>query len=244
MKMKIEEVVKIINQENEKKLIFDEEAHTYTNQIANYQYNNASSFLSAFQDAAYKDFDIDEATKAIIMKKAAVIGLFIHKVLEEYIKEGRKDIDHHNQKLLKVGQTTLINFEKWISDNNIKIIASEQMLTSDENRIAGTIDLIFKRNNKVYLADFKTSRVHSNNIKKLSAIYALQLSIYKKLMTLYNVEIDGLIIIFINKYTGQINTKTINQELALDANQIIEAIFNKSNNLTTISQQFINDYIN
>ncbi len=241
--MDIKTIIKNLEIDLDKKILFDEDAHTYTNRIENFQYANVSSFFKTFYDVAYQGFDMEPEKKAFILKRAKEIGLFIHKLIEDYIKDGNKTVNHHNYRLRQVGHNTLINFERWSADHKINILASEIRVACDVARIAGTIDLVFERAGKIYLADFKTSRVDADNIDKLSALYALQLSMYQKLMLLSNIKIDGLLIIFINKRSGVVTTKKFSNSLLEAAQKIVDAIFNQDSQLEALSDAYKNNYL-
>lgn len=91
-----------------------------------------------------------------VLKAKAERGTLIHKEIEDYIKHG------------EVGFTTeLAEFIKYISENELKPIASEQIIYNDV--VAGTADLLFDDT----IADIKTTAtLHKEAISWQLSIYA------------------------------------------------------------------------
>ena len=146
---------------------FDEKTHTYTNEKGKVLISVTQLLKLAGISPNY-DFVNEE-----VLKAAADKGSLIHKEIEDYIKKG------------EIGFTTeLHEFITYVKKQNIKILASEKQVYND--RVAGTIDLIFQYpNGKVVYVDFKTtSTVHKQAV-------SYQLSIYKDLDSNSEHEIDA-----------------------------------------------------
>ena len=146
---------------------FDEQTHTYTNEKGEVLISVTQLLKLAGISPNY-DFVNEE-----VLKAAADKGSLIHKEIEDYIKKG------------EIGFTTeLHEFITYVKEQGIKILASEKQVYND--RVAGTIDLIFQYpNGKVVYADFKTtSTVHKQAV-------SYQLSIYKDLDSNSEHEIDA-----------------------------------------------------
>lgn len=146
---------------------FDEQTHTYTNEKGKVLISVTQLLKLAGISPNY-DFVNEE-----VLKAAADKGNLIHKEIEDYIKKG------------EIGFTTeLHEFITYVKEQGIKILASEKQVYND--RVAGTIDLIFQYpNGKVVYADFKTtSTVHKQAV-------SYQLSIYKDLDKNSEHEIDA-----------------------------------------------------
>ena len=146
---------------------FDEQTHTYTNENGQVLISVTQLLKQAGISPNY-DFVDNE-----VLRASAEKGTLIHKEIEDYIKKG------------EIGFTTeLQEFINYITENNIKVLASEKQVNND--RIAGTIDLIAQYpSGKVVYADFKTtSTVHKTAV-------SWQLSIYKNLDQSSDHEIDA-----------------------------------------------------
>ena len=146
---------------------FDEQTHTYTNEKGEVLIS-VTQLLKLSGISPNYDFVNEE-----VLKAAADKGSLIHKEIEDYIKKG------------EIGFTTeLHEFITYVKEQGIKILASEKQVYND--RVAGTIDLIFQYpNGKVVYADFKTtSTVHKQAV-------SYQLSIYKDLDKNSEHEIDA-----------------------------------------------------
>lgn len=146
---------------------FDEQTHTYTNEKGEVLISVTQLLKLAGISPNY-GFVNEE-----VLKAAADKGTLIHKEIEDYIKKG------------EIGFTTeLHEFITYAKEQGIKILASEKQVYND--RVAGTIDLIFQYpNGKVVYADFKTT----STIHKQAVSY--QLSIYKDLDKNSEHEIDA-----------------------------------------------------
>ena len=146
---------------------FDEKTHTYTNENGQVLISVTQLLKQAGISPNY-DFVNEE-----VLKLAADKGTLVHKEIEDYIKKG------------EIGFTTeLHEFINLITENNIKVLASEKRVAND--RVAGTIDLIAQYpNGKVAYIDFKTtSTIHKQAV-------SWQLSIYKDLDKNSEHEIDA-----------------------------------------------------
>lgn len=103
---------------------------------------------------------IDQET----LENAAARGTFMHKVIEGYINDGT----------YYEGLPELDNFIKVMADNKLVCLATEYVVSDNEN-FASAIDLVMVNGkNEVCLVDLKrTSELHFEEV-------ALQLSIYKR----------------------------------------------------------------
>ena len=237
------ELLKIRN-DTLKVVDFIEETHLYIDKADKFHYQSVSSQIKEFSEAVYSGFDVSDAEKEIIMRKAAKIGNYIHKVFEKYLKNETFELPSVNKKTENVGSVALNNFKRWLENNQIEPLVSELILVDRVHKLAGTIDLIFNRNNKTYLCDFKTSNVSADSIVKKKALYALQLKYYQKLSELNGIKIDGLAVLFINKRSGLINIVIIKKDLSNDAQEIVEAKLENKDNQKDLNSDYINKYIN
>jgi len=64
----------------------------------------------------------------------------------------------------------LLGFQNWFIEARPKVIATEQTVFNDEEWYAGTLDLIAKIDDQVYIIDFKTSQnIHLSHQAQLSS---------------------------------------------------------------------------
>ena len=136
-------------------LKFDENTHTY--ELDGKKLISTTQLLRKNNLAPNYDM-VDEE----VLKKAAEKGTLIHSEIEEFIKTG--SIGFTNEVAL---------FIDWYRKQAVSEIESEIKVYNDI--VAGTIDLIYKRNNEWWISDIKTtSTIHTSSVQ-------WQLSIYKAL---------------------------------------------------------------
>lgn len=112
---------------------------------------------------------LETAKKAHRVRKqnAADFGTIAHKWIERYIK-GENPEPPVNNTLRKATEV----FLKWVKDNNVEFISSEQPVYSKKYDYCGTVDFICKVNGNYYIGDLKTS-------KGIYQEYHMQLAAYR-----------------------------------------------------------------
>lgn len=125
---------------------------------------------------------------------AAKKGTYVHNAIEDYIQNNEElDINKVDSFCSDDVYNAYNSFLTWWNSikDNVEVLMEETPLVG--KYFAGTLDLLIKWNEKIYLIDFKTSNHPSYK-------YFLQLSAYRYLLKeLYNIEIDGCGIIMLNK---------------------------------------------
>ena len=118
---------------------------------------------------------VEQARSAHRIKKedAADLGGLIHEWLDKFFKAIIDKTAIPKPPINKEMKNALNGFKKWISENKIKPIASEQKIYSIKENYAGTFDLLAKVNNKLTIIDFKTGNA-------LYSDYLLQCAAYLK----------------------------------------------------------------
>ena len=131
------------------------------------------------------------------LEEAALIGTWTHQFIDDYIQNNSyklSDSGISNIKQLKSISNGVESFMLWYKDimknNQIEIVALEQELSC--SYFGGTLDLLIRINGKLYLGDFKTSN-------HIGYKYFLQLSAYKYMLSLQGIEIEGCIILQVDK---------------------------------------------
>lgn len=197
---------------------FDELSHTYTNTNTGSVYKSVTTLLGEYKKPFESDIHAERVSKRegvskeFILelwqaetKKATDKGTKIHKLMEDYIKEGividqfKNLYDSYNE----------IVSEKIPYFNSVN---SEELLFSHEYEIAGTADLIYNHREHFTVGDFKTNknfRFKSDfneyllpPVSHLSYCefntYALQLSLYAYMNEcLTNKRCSGLVIFYL-----------------------------------------------
>jgi hypothetical protein len=107
--------------------------------------------------ASVTDKLLDEAKVAHRKKKesAGDVGHDVHADIEDMIKNAI----HHTDGFIGGTSThPMINkFIKWAEKNHIRFLESELMMYSETMWVAGTMDLLFEKEGKVYIGDIKTT---------------------------------------------------------------------------------------
>lgn len=127
-------------------------------------------------------------------EKAADWGTIVHKAIEIWIKTRSIPpavVSKGENYILSPDYLSAINnFVAWSLNNNVEFILSEKRIYSEEWGIGGIVDLVLKKEGKVYVGDVKTS-------SGIYETYFLQTAAYAKmLLEMGEVNhIDGLIIV-------------------------------------------------
>lgn len=157
------------------------------------QWSNA---IGLYKHQKYKD----------TLQQSADIGSYVHAAIENYLKNG---IDLNIESIPYTYRDQVRNafysFKEWwsiIIKNDYKILMQEQELIC--MYFGGTLDLLIEINGCIYLIDFKTSNHPSYK-------YFLQLSAYRYMLRiLYGIEIDGCIILMLDKKTESFQEMFLN----------------------------------
>lgn len=182
-------------------------------------YNNKYNFES---DYIYNGFRVPRVTKIIskcihnesfmswanslgfkhqsykkVLEKASNIGTQCHNSIDKYLEDNSFEPDNIENNARNAYNAFLKWFNSINSVNNVKVIFHEQTLIC--KYFGGTLDGLYEINGKKYLIDYKTSNHISYN-------YFLQLAAYRYMLReIYNIEIDGCIILQLNKYSVSYN---------------------------------------
>ena len=177
---------------------FDEESHTYTNTETNERYISVTTLLGEYKPFFDQDkhslrvANREGVSQELVLemwkienRKATTRGTMIHKLMENYIlfKEKEEGFDSFYE-----------SYDSLVKDNIPKCISvkSENKLSNDFYKIAGTADLIYEQKDGFVIGDFKTNKKFafdssfnewfSDPVSHLQYCefnnYALQLSMY------------------------------------------------------------------
>lgn len=141
---------------------------------------------------------LEEAKKAWtkVRDKAGDYGTNVHTAIESWIK--KEPIPELNDEERKAFE----NFTTWAIEERIEFLECEKHVFSKDMWVGGILDLIYKKDGKIYLGDIKTS-------KGIYPEYFFQMGAYDEClqsMGLYP-EIEGYTIINLKK-TGEINVES------------------------------------
>lgn len=132
-----------------------------------------------------------------VRDEAAYIGTATHDMIEQHIQNEMFIMnlsDEYNAEQKKKITNGVNSFLLWYNNlkenNTITVLGLEQRLSCPW--FGGTYDMLININGKTYLTDFKTSNY-------ISYKYFLQLGAYKYMLNLQGIQIDGTIILQVDK---------------------------------------------
>jgi ATP-dependent exoDNAse (exonuclease V) beta subunit len=145
-------------------IVFDEESHTYTNTELDIKYISVTTLLGKYK----KPFDSDGHSKRVAAregvsqemvlelwatetKKATDKGTKIHKLMEDFIKNG---ITRPEFNFLYKSYDDLVR----LCIGNFKTVKAESLLYNHDYCVAGMSDIIYENTNDFTVADFKTNK--------------------------------------------------------------------------------------
>lgn len=158
-----------------------------------------SNNIGLYQKKKYKD----------VLNIAANKGSYVHSFIEDFIMNNKEpDVDKVPCDMRDEVKNAFDSFLLWweiiTKNNKVEIIYSEHTLTCPY--YGGTLDLLIKINDRIFLIDFKTSNYPSYK-------YFLQLSAYRYCLYNYeNININGCLILMLDKRSISFD------ELVLDFN--------------------------
>ena len=141
-------------------------------------YPSATTVLSVYPKGGYfqewlKNVGINADE---IRDRAAEVGSNVHDAIDKYLKGGEINwFNEHGLELYTLEEWQMINkFVEFWERFNPELISTEISLISHKMKLGGTLDLVCKINNEIWLIDHKTS----NAIQKT---HELQLAAYVEL---------------------------------------------------------------
>lgn len=164
-----------------------------------------SNYIGLYKHQKYKT----------VLEMAAEIGTYTHEAIEKYIKIGHELVPEDIPERYRAPVVSAFNaFKDWwkyIKDHKLMILKQEESLVCEY--YGGTLDLLIKIDDKIYLVDFKTSN-------HVGYKYYLQLAAYRRILALYhNIHIDGCIILQLSK------TNKSFTEYMIDLHKYEDALF-------------------
>ena len=144
-----------------------------------------SNYIGLYKRQKYKD----------VLDAAADKGTYVHNGIENYITNNVdldiEDIPLQYQEEVNNAFQSFLTWWNIVNKNTIEVLMQEEPLVCQW--FGGTLDLLLKINDKIFLIDFKTSN-------HLSYKYLLQLSAYRYMLrNIHNIEVDGVGIIRLEK---------------------------------------------
>lgn len=179
-------------------IIFDEPNHTYTDSETGEVYTSVTTIISEYEPEFDADYHSARIAKrecvpqqmilddwAAINKRATDKGTLIHKIMEEYVRDGKRRDSAY--KLYDSYEDAVCNIL-----DPFKSVSAEIRMHVNQYLLAGTADLLYDHGDDFTIGDFKTNarfRFSSKYNERFFAplehltvcefnAYALQLSIY------------------------------------------------------------------
>ncbi|TXK24830.1 hypothetical protein FVR03_22235 [Pontibacter qinzhouensis] len=210
-------------------IAFDEEAHKYLHpkdETGNAEYISVTTLIGRFfpfdlkryierkaeEENRTEEDVFDEFT--IMRDEAAEKGTFLHNQIENFLKGTEFDSDSKEFELY------LDFYNKEIKERNLIFYDAEKMIFSNKYNVAGTIDCLFKKNNKdeYVMLDWKRSKKliidgrprifgFGYALSELSSLdnssfnkYCLQQNIYKHIVeTEYSMKISSMKLVVLHE---------------------------------------------
>ena len=129
------------------------------------------------------DWMIKQGYKAdVALQKAINTGNVVHDVIMRLLRGEEVDLrnelyyefDGYNLKITVEMRKAIESGVVWFESNPVNVLATEVKLYSEKYDFAGTCDIVFEKEGKIYLVDTKTSNQLDENVN-------LQLTAYKML---------------------------------------------------------------
>lgn len=213
----------------ESSIAFDEESHKYLHpkdETGNAEYISVTTLIERFFPFDLKRYierkaeeenrpEEDVLDEYLLMRdEAAEKGTFLHNQIENYFKETEFDSDSKEFALF------LDFYNKEIKERNLEFYDTEKMVFSNKYNVAGTIDCLFKKDNKeeYVMLDWKRSKKliidghprifgYGYALSELSSLdnssfnrYCLQQNIYKHIAeTEYGMKISSMKLVVLHE---------------------------------------------
>ena len=210
-------------------IAFDEESHKYLHQkdeTGNAEYISVTTLIERFFPFDLKKYierkaedenrkEVDVLDEYLVMRdEAAAKGTFLHTQIENFLKETEFDSDSKEFELF-------LNFyNKEIKERNLVFFDAEKIIFSNRYNVAGTIDCLFTKINKVeyVMLDWKRSKKliidgrprifgYGYALSELGSLdnssfnrYCLQQNIYKHIVeTEYSMKISSMKLVVLHE---------------------------------------------
>ena len=141
-----------------------------------------------------------------VLQDAANKGSYTHESIENLVKHNKElDIDTIPREYRYSVYNAYMSFKKWwsivTSKHKVEVLFQEEKLVCEW--FGGTLDMLVKIDGVIYLVDFKTSNHPSYK-------YFLQMGAYQYMLKLRGIDIDGVIILVLNKNAVSFNELILN----------------------------------
>jgi hypothetical protein len=230
---------------------FDEESHVYAkDETGNSEYISVTTLIERFFPFDLKRYierkaeeenrtEDDVLDEYLLMRdEAAEKGTYLHNQIESFLKKAEFDSDSKEFELF------LEFYNKEIEARNLLFFDAERMIFSDKYNVAGTIDCLFKKENKdeYVILDWKRSKKliidgrprifgYGYALSELSKLdnssfnrYCLQQNIYKYIAeTEYGMKISSMKLVVLHEnYTAYhvVDVPTMKKETSIILNSL------------------------
>lgn len=230
---------------------FDEKSHVYAkDETGNAEYISVTTLIERFFPFDLKRYierkaeEEDRAEEEVLDEyqlmrdEAAEKGTFLHNQIESFLKKNEFDSDSKEFELF------LDFYNKEIKTRSLEFFDAEKMIFSDKYNVAGTIDCLFKKENKdeYVMLDWKRSKKliidgwpkifgHGYALSELNYLdnssfnrYSLQQNIYKHIAeTEYGMKISSMKLVVLHEnYTAYhvVDVPTMQKETNIILNSL------------------------
>ena len=149
-------------------LEFDEGSHVY--RIGSEVLPSVTTLMKPLSDRAYRTVSED------VLRKAADRGTAVHNAIENWIKYGIEDISPKHRGYFE-------GFRAWWDKHQPAVIGSELRLYHKLLRYAGTVDLVCRIGDELWIIDYKTTSTLSDMLLRV------QLEAYAKALESHGIKV-------------------------------------------------------
>ena len=152
----------------------------------------------------------------LIAQDAADSGTCTHYHIECHIKAKEMDLKDFTQDQISKAETGFLGFLEWEKDNKLEYVHVEHPVVSERWRYGGTVDMVARKNGKLWMLDLKTS-------KGIYAEYKVQLAAY---YMAYNEQeespIDECHLLQLSKEDGSFQHHQISNQQIIDGWEVFK----------------------
>lgn len=138
------------------------------------------------------------------MDKVSDLGSRIH----AYVENDMKGTPIPDKDIQEDMLPAIESWEDFKAANKIEMVASEKIVYSPKWRVAGTVDLVVRLNDKLYVADFKTGGVYASAFTQMAAYKAFMCQEPKK-KRIEGIENADLLVLNLHRDGGSLDLHTL-----------------------------------
>ena len=216
-----EEILKQLEVFNDPNFIFKEEEHEY--EMFGEKFTSVTRFIEQFHEKFDSDYwskrkaDKEGVEQQVILDRwqdindhSNMIGTFTHNWIEDYFNKKYRELPTDPLLIDRINKFNLI-YSKEL--HKLEPVKFEVKIFSKIWKIAGTIDALFLYKDKLYIIDYKTNKKFTTDkdvkfkkylLKPFEKYYethlneySIQLSLYSLILEQYEINVNGMYLVYI-----------------------------------------------